>query len=755
MTDSLGLLKSLPCPAGDACTAFQCLFKHEKDGARAADERSKRQKVASKPPLAENVPASARLQTSSGPQAASPENRQGSHELKGGGKGDAVPHHQMTLASLKRQVSPPPLKRKMPVNSPGGPQSPQTPPAKKLAASAPPFSPSSAGSSVTKATSTPQERKSPPKKTESLNPRHVKAAPAAHDVRFRLLKLLHDQLARLNSELKRDAKDDEMELVLSDQDLIQMALDEEERIATQQTPIYRNVISARVMSLKKTTVVQWKAERTKEVEKRRALAAPSSSDPSTPLPAQAVLGEPKVITTGLTPAQEVLFAASHLTTPIETLTSYGYVARPPTEAEVAAAREAEQESKGWEVCDRCRQRFQVFESRREDLGGRITSPGTCTYHPGKAYWPDRQPGDRTPAGVAGPLRRYRCCGEAVGDSAGCQKSDTHVFKTTDPKRLAALWNFVETPWPAEDKAGTVPHDRAVAFDCEMGYTAKGMELIRLTAVSWPQGEELLDVLVRPFGEVLDLNSRYSGVWPEDYAAAEPWVPPQTDRRAEEDDDRASSSSDSSGGGARLDMVDSDEEDEVVLKRRDVKKPVAPSTKAQETKQPQRKRLKVVPSPAVARDLLFSLLTPSTPLIGHGLENDLNATRIVHPVLIDTILLYPHRRGLPMRHGLRTLAAQHLGRAIQLETHEDGPFKGHDSAEDARAAGDLVRLRVMERWAAMQREGWTLQTRTLEGGRTVDEFVAPPGTAKWVYPAGPKPASRDNDKEAVTASTSQE
>ncbi len=53
----------------------------------------------------------------------------------------------------------------------------------------------------------------------------------------------------------------------------------------------------------------------------------------------------------------------------------------------------------------------------------------------------------------------------------------------------------------------------------MCYTVRGMELVRLTATSWPDGKELLDVLVHPVGEILDLNSRYSGVSPEDIVNA--------------------------------------------------------------------------------------------------------------------------------------------------------------------------------------------------------------------------------------------
>ncbi len=35
-------------------------------------------------------------------------------------------------------------------------------------------------------------------------------------------------------------------------------------------------------------------------------------------------------------------------------------------------------------------------------------------------------------------------------------------------------------------------------------------------------------------------------------------------------------------------------------------------------------------------------------------------------------------------------------------------QGHDSKEDARAAGDLVRLKVAESWKMMKRDGWTVK-----------------------------------------------
>ena len=59
--------------------------------------------------------------------------------------------------------------------------------------------------------------------------------------------------------------------------------------------------------------------------------------------------------------------------------------------------------------------------------------------------------------------------------------------------------------------------------------------------------------------------------------------------------------------------------------------------------------------AAARALLFQFLQPDTPLIAHAIENDLNTCRIIHPAIIDTVPLYSHSNGPPIRHGLKHLS----------------------------------------------------------------------------------------------------
>lgn len=625
-------LKHIPCPAGDACTAFQCIFGHERDKKKTPAQQS---------PASEDKTKAAerRAQDDDGKATATRDESSTNKESV-----------NVELDSVRRPVSPPPLKRPA-----SGHPSSSSPPRKKIVqqkqTSTPPSATASPRSKPPQPTSSAAAPKPKPvdAKPESLNPRLLKHSPASHEIRVKLLRMLHAEYERLNKELKADANDEEEKLLLTAQELITKALTEEQTIAVEKASVYSNVMKNKVMSYKRMKVGQWK----EEMQKSR-----------NPRPANENGGEkPKEVKTGLTPAQEVQ-VLRHILTPIDQLTQHGYVPEVPSDEAIKRAKDGRNAASGWEKCDRCQQRFQVYPGRREEDGA-LTSGGICRFHWGKTYLPAKAPGDKTRI-----AKRYKCCGEAVGDSAGCFTQDYHVYKTSDANTLAAVLNFEQTP-----KNQNIPADKAVGFDCEMAYTVHGLELIRLTAVSWPDGGELLDVLVQPLGEILDLNSRYSGVWPDDMARAKPWtsvedsLPPTTT-------DRGSGSED---GEVR------------------------------------KKDLRIVSSPETARSLLFSLIAPTTPLIGHGLENDLNAVRIVHPTLVDTALLYPHKAGLPYRNGLKHLMDYHLNRKIQQET---GPkVVGHDSAEDARAAGELVRLKVSVEWPKMQRAGWEI-----EGGDLVKPGV---------------------------------
>ncbi|KAI0912074.1 hypothetical protein F4824DRAFT_445101 [Ustulina deusta] len=653
MANTLAALKSLPCPAGDSCTAFQCLFSHTRDKSESDNKAANNKKLNSR--NTPSVLATSRSHPSEdSKETAEPEQQR--KRVKLDLDGTAASHRPSSIPANSPKVQPREQRRASPANTSatihmGG--SPRTlrrnPPSstetnKHAAGLQEKRQQSMAAASTAPASSLDLAPDTQPKQSskgpESLNPRLLKKAPASHATRVALVKALHKEFQRLNDELKKIAKGTERKWLLSDQELIVKTLDEEQEIATKKTSIYNTSIRNKILTYKKMSLAQWKDERLKIAQ---------SANLNTTKPSLTAVVES--IETGLTPFQEFQFLP-RLVFDLTPLAAHGYISKIPSKDDIAVAEAAVEACGNTETCDRCTRRFQVFPGRRE-ADGTLASNGSCTYHPGKLYYLERAPGDRSRA-----QRRFKCCQRNYDDEAGgCTTAQHHVFKTTDPKRLAAVLNFVHTPTNPQ-----VPKDRAVSFDCEMGYTVYGLELIRLTIVSWPAGDTLLDILVRPVGEVLDLNTRFSGVRPEDMASAE---------RCE---------------------VGSNHQPTVIP--------------AHDPMQIPKRRLKIAASPKIARDILFTVISAETPLIGHGLENDMNAARIIHPNCIDTVLLWPHRSGLPMRHGLKYLMEAKLGRKIQVDAAEGSP-EGHDSAEDAQAAGDLVRLKIRDEWKAMQLKGWTV------------------------------------------------
>ncbi|XP_073542434.1 RNA exonuclease 1 homolog isoform X2 [Phyllobates terribilis] len=63
-------------------------------------------------------------------------------------------------------------------------------------------------------------------------------------------------------------------------------------------------------------------------------------------------------------------------------------------------------------------------------------------------------------------------------------------------------------------------------------------------------------------------------------------------------------------------------------------------------------------------VLLSMFSCDSILIGHSLESDLFALKLIHPTVVDTAIVFPHRLGLPYKRALRSLMADHLKRIIQ-------------------------------------------------------------------------------------------
>jgi RNA exonuclease 1 len=73
-------------------------------------------------------------------------------------------------------------------------------------------------------------------------------------------------------------------------------------------------------------------------------------------------------------------------------------------------------------------------------------------------------------------------------------------------------------------------------------------------------------------------------------------------------------------------------------------------------------------------VLLSMFSADTILIGHSLESDLLALKVIHGTVVDTSVLFPHRLGLPYKRSLRNLMADYLRQIIQDNGEEPGPPK---------------------------------------------------------------------------------
>lgn len=86
--------------------------------------------------------------------------------------------------------------------------------------------------------------------------------------------------------------------------------------------------------------------------------------------------------------------------------------------------------------------------------------------------------------------------------------------------------------------------------------------------------------------------------------------------------------------------------------------------------------------------LLKIFDKDSILIGHSLECDLKALKMVHYNVVDTSVIYPHDKGPRYKWSLKFLAEKHLQRVIQKD-------EGHDSKEDALASLDLVWKKIKE------------------------------------------------------------
>ncbi|XP_044745105.1 putative exonuclease GOR [Coccinella septempunctata] len=131
------------------------------------------------------------------------------------------------------------------------------------------------------------------------------------------------------------------------------------------------------------------------------------------------------------------------------------------------------------TCVRCNDQFFVNEH------GYLTKQ-QCFYHWGKISY-----------------CRHTCCENTPG-SKGCTSSKHDVWNGTVAGINEPLQGFVSTK----------RSEKVFAVDCEMCYTVRGLELCRVTVLGF-DGATVYDYFVQPEEEVVDYNTRFSGMTESD------------------------------------------------------------------------------------------------------------------------------------------------------------------------------------------------------------------------------------------------
>lgn len=138
------------------------------------------------------------------------------------------------------------------------------------------------------------------------------------------------------------------------------------------------------------------------------------------------------------------------------------------------------------TCCRCGTKYLVSPS-----GGCLSSE-PCVHHWGRALSIRVQGGWQV---------RYSCC-DAPKGAAGCSVAKQHVQDGRKDNLSGFAKTFRKKDWEA--------HAGIYALDCEMSYTTHGLELTRVSVVDTDL-HVIYDTFVKPDNEIVDYNTRFSGV----------------------------------------------------------------------------------------------------------------------------------------------------------------------------------------------------------------------------------------------------
>lgn len=65
--------------------------------------------------------------------------------------------------------------------------------------------------------------------------------------------------------------------------------------------------------------------------------------------------------------------------------------------------------------------------------------------------------------------------------------------------------------------------------------------------------------------------------------------------------------------------------------------------------------------------LLTMFSDKTILVGHSLESDFKALRLLHDTVVDTSVMFPHKNGYPQKRALKNLCSEYLRKIIQNDS----------------------------------------------------------------------------------------
>jgi RNA exonuclease 1 len=241
---------------------------------------------------------------------------------------------------------------------------------------------------------------------------------------------------------------------------------------------------------------------------------------------------------------------------------------------------------------------------------------------------------------------YSCCNRESNENGcrmnACSSNRFHVWTGLESGLNGPYEGFVRTKRrlisnPPEKNA------KVFALDCEMCFTGCGLELTKVSIIR-SDGNLFYESFVRPERDIVDYNTRFSGITEKDLSNIANHNYKEL-RRASVISNSSSSSTSSN------------------------------------------RNTKTVKTLKQVQIDLLKFIFEDTILIGHSIENDLKALKLIHKTIIDTSVLFPHYYGLPYRRSLKSLTKSILKRDIQQTE------SGHCSFEDSRACLELTLWKV--------------------------------------------------------------